>query len=291
MRIVTIVARHGTATYTNALDELDLFYARFLPGIQRETIVTDNALPESHRERLADACTLIGGSSAAREFSAWDSAIEFLGDRILEFDFVHLVTAAFQQLYTAYIERFDTRMLAAMRGRAVAIGHVDRYNDPVRFYGRVSQSWIRSSFLFIPPAELRLFGSFVSVAEGSLFFSGDPADPFRADAPLDAGYRQNILGWLTGEGTGQGTMWHSRFVLTAETLPLFEAKTIAVLNEHALSIRLRGQGCAMVDATWLATHVAAAGTERLSQTPIPHWRDQLALRDVDAVPLEVEAAA
>ena len=288
LRIVTIVARHGDTTYRNALDELDRFYARFLPEMRRETIVSDNSRAETYRERLSETGFLIGGSNSAWEFSAWDSAVAFLGRRILDFDFVHLVTSAFQQLYAAYLERFDTRMLAAVRGRAVAVGHIDRYNEPVRMFGRVSQSWLRSSFLFLPPAELRLLGSLVSVTDGAALFSGDPANPFRADAPLDHGYRENILGWLTGDGTGQGTMWHSRFKLDQETLALFEAKTLAILNEHALTIRLRAQGCASVDATWLATRMARFGGTGVLQEAIPHWRDQLAGRDVDAVPLEAE---
>ena len=83
--------------------------------------------------------------------------------------------------------------------------------------------------------------------DGTAFFSGDPANPFRVDAPLDDEYRANILGWLVGEGTGQGVVWHSRFDLDQSALALFEAKTLAILNEHALTIRLRAQGCATVD--------------------------------------------
>jgi hypothetical protein len=287
MRILTIVARHGDTKYPNALDDLDRFYATFLPDVGHETVVVDNALPEAHRERLSQTSILIGGSNVAWEFSAWDSGIAFLGKRILEFDFVHLVTSAFRQLYTAYLERFDSRMLAAVRGRAVAVGHIDRFNAPVRIFGWVSQSWLRSSFLFVPPDELRLLASLVSVTDGTAFFSGDPANPFRADAPLDDEYRANILGWLTGGGTGQGIVWHSRLNLDLQTLKLLEAKALAILNEHALTIRMRAQGSAIVDATWLAVRVARVGGAAVSRGTIPDWRDQLAGRDVDAVPLEV----
>jgi hypothetical protein len=288
LRIITLVARHGDMTYGNALNALDRFYARYLPGILRETIVSDNALEETFLKRLSETSVLIGGSNSAWEFSAWDRAIEFLGKRILDFDLVHLVTSAFQQLYTAYLERFDIHMLAAVRGRAVAVGHIDRYNEPVRMFGWVSQSWLRSSFLFVPPAELRLLGSLVSITNGTAIFTGDPANPFRADAALDSRYRANIIGWLTGAGTDQGTMWHSRFSLNHESLALFEGKTLAILNEHALTIRLRAQGCAAVDATWLSTHVARLGGATALQGAIPHWRDQLASRDVDAVPLDAD---
>jgi hypothetical protein len=285
MRILTMVARHGDTQYPDTLDELDRFYARFLSGVWRETVIVDNSLPENHREPLPDTGVLIGGSNLAWEFSAWESGLAFLGKRILEFDFVHFVTSAFRQLYTAYLERFDTNMLSAVQGRAVAIGNIDCWNRPVRIFDRVFQSWLRSSFLFIPPVELCLLGTPASVATGTAFFSGDATHPFRADAPLDEELRSNILGWLTGEGSGQGAVWHSRFDLDQNSLPLFEAKTLAILNEYALTIRLRAQGCTAVDATWLATHVARVRPPAVSQGAFPHWRDQLAGRDVDAVQL------
>jgi hypothetical protein len=79
--------------------------------------------------------------------------------------------------------------------------------------------------------------------------------------------------------------WHSRFRLEATTLAEFEAKALAILNEHALTIRMRTQGCAPVDATWLATQVARVGAVAVAGGPIPDWREQLAGRDLDAVPL------
>lgn len=283
MRIITLVARHGTTSYATALEDLDDFYARRLPAITRDTIVSDSALPEDFRGRLSANCVLIGGSNSEWEFSALDSAIHFLGKRILKFDFVHIVTSAFRQSYTTYLGRFDPSAMIAMRGRAAAIGHIDRYNSPVVSFGRETQSWLRSSFIFVPPVELLMLRTLVSVRDPKILFSGNPAEPFRGDAPIDESYRQNILGWLTGSGTGQGTAWHSRFALTMESLPRFEAKTLAILNEQALAIRLRAQGCATVDATWLATCIARNGADAVAKAPIPHWRHQLEDRDVDPV--------
>ncbi|QXX76682.1 hypothetical protein [Methylovirgula sp. HY1] len=278
IRIATLFVRHGAEKYPTALDELEGFFARRLPNVERELIVIDNALPATHCSQIENGI-LVGGSNKAWEFSAWDSGVAFLGAKIFKFDFVHLVTSAFGEHYVRYIERFDEHMLERLRGRAVAIGHVDCYNSPVVFFGRMSQSWIRSSFVFIPPTEIRLLGSLVSIEDGCALFSGDPKYPFRSDAPLSASYQANIIGWLTGAGTGQGTVWHSRFDLSVESLVRFEAKTLAILNEHALAIRLRAQGCAVIDATWLATHAKQAQRQHISPGTFPHWRDQLALRD------------
>lgn len=200
----------------------------------------------------------------------------------MDYDFVHLATSAFRQLYVKYLDRFDSRMLGLIRGRAAAVGHVDYYNAPVTLLGCRCQSWLRTSFVMLPPAEIELLGSLTSVRSGSPFFSGRVEAPFLDGAPVSEGYRENILGWLTGDGTDQGTEWHSRFKLDADTLPFFESKTLAIFNEQMLSNRLRAQGCAIVDATWLATESSRAVTQRLDA--LPNWRIQVTERDNDAAP-------
>ncbi len=284
MRIVTLLARHGAAKYADALRDIRTLCAQQVPEAAHETVVIDNALNEGHEERIAADTTLIGGDNSAWEFSAWDRGIQSLGSRLDGYDFIHLATSAFRQLYVRYLDRFDGDMLSLVRGRAAAIGHVDFYNEPVVLFGRVVQAWLRSSFVFLPPAELRLIGSLVSVTDRAAFFSGDPAAPFRTDAPLSEAYRRNILGWLTGEGTGQGTEWHSKLVLSDATLRFFEDKTVAILNEQMLTSRLQAQGCSIVDATWLATCAEATDPNARPLWAIPDWRVQVTARDVDAAP-------
>ncbi|EJL67880.1 hypothetical protein PMI12_05500 [Variovorax sp. CF313] len=288
LRIATIMARHGTTKYQSAVADLRALFERRLPQIEHTFIVVDNALPVSHEERLDGGMTLIGGSNAAWEFSAWDSAIAYLGSRLDDFDFVHLATSAFRQLYVDYLDRFSERMLNLMLGRSVALGHVDYYNESVSLLGVGSQSWLRTSFVFLPPAEIRLLKSLVSVTSKETFFSGDPAEPFLKEAPISPGYRKNILGWLTGDGTEQGVEWHSRFKLDPTTLPFFESKVLAILNEQMLTNRLRAQGCAVVDATWAAT-VAEALEWRGEPFSIPCWQQQLVARDSVAAPASILA--
>lgn len=296
-RIVTLLARHGTEKYQDALPAIQTLFAQQMPEVVHEVVVIDNALGRGHHEPLARNVTLIGGDNAAWEFSAWDRGVAHLGHRLDSYDFVHLATSAFRQLYVRYLDRIDADMLGLIAGRATAVGHIDHYNSPVTLLGMRSQSWLRSSFVLLPPTELRLLGSLMSVTDRGQFFSGDPAAPFRIDAPLSASYRQNILGWLTGEGTGQGMEWHSRFVLSEQTLGFFEDKALAILNEQMLTNRLRAQGCGIVDATWLAT-CAGQSYPTMQSFPtmqpypagrplqaLPDWRVQLTSRDVDrAVP-------
>ena len=132
----------------------------------------------------------------------------------------------------------------------------------------------------LPPADVKALGRFVSVADGSRFFSGDPAEPFRRDAPLSPNYRRYITTWLTGGDIGQGVEWHSSFELTRETLPAFEHKALSILNEQLLGIRLRALGCRLIDVTWLSTML-----RRRAASEIPWntgWRAQLANREDDA---------
>jgi hypothetical protein len=283
MRIVTLLARHGTATYSDSVEAIDALFKRQMPDVAHDLLVIDNTLPEHHQASLEGGHTLVGAPNTHWEFSAWDRGTAWLDAGLDRYDLVHLATSAFRTLYTRYLDRFDAGMLGLVRGRAAAVGHIDYYNEPVTIGGMSLRSWLRSSFIFLPPAEVRLLGSLVSIADSRSLFSGDPASPFRSDACLSANYRNYIIDWLAGPGTGQGVEWHSRFELNHETLSRFEAKTMAILNEQMLSARLRAQGCALVDATWLATRHARLRTgEPLGA--IPAWRWQVTSRNVDAAP-------
>jgi hypothetical protein len=283
MRIVTLLVRRGTAKYQNAIADLEAFFARQLPAVEWDLVIIDNALPEHYQEKLGQSRVLIGGSNAQWEFSSWDGGIAHLGRRIASYDLVHLATSAFHGFYTRYIDRIGTEMLRLVLRRGAAVGHIDYYDQPIMVFGRQSQSWLRSSFLFLPPAEVKMLGSMVSVADQTSLFTGSPEAPFRDDGPLSENYRRYLLDWLTGEGTGQGVQWHSRFALSADTLAYFQSKVITIVNEHLLSIRLRAQGCAMVDASWLAT---PATTPLAGQPlgPIPSWKTQVVTRQDNPVP-------
>jgi hypothetical protein len=280
MRILTVFARHGVAKYPRALDELRAFQKARLPSVHHDILVVDNAHRATPAVEPPD-CKILVGSNRVWEFSAWDEGLAHVGRRVWEYEYVHLVTSAFRTLYTRYIDRIDQPLLERVAGRGLAIGHIDYYNTPIVLLGNRSQAWIRSSFFFIPPAEIATLGSFVGIENGAEFFSGNSDHPFRSDAPISENYRNYIIDWLTGPGTGQGVVWHSRFIINPETLLYFQAKVIAMLNEQMLAIRLQRQGCALVDATWLA----ALDRTRKTIGPFPAWQTQLSERDTDAVRL------
>jgi hypothetical protein len=277
MRILTLLARHGTSDYPDADAKIDELFARQLSSVEHDTIIIDNELAGDFEETIASGRMVLGGSNDYGEFSAWDRGVDRLGGELASYDLVHLATSAFDRLYVGYLGWFEPDMLRSILGRGAALGHIDYYDDPVMLCGRVTQAWLRTSWIFLPPRELQLLGSLVSIGAKHSLFSGDPAAPFAADAPLSRNYQQYILDWLTGSGTGQGVQWHSRFDLSSQTLSRFEAKATAILNEQMLGIRLRAQGCAMLDATWLAARrVELDGWRPLGA--IPDWRTQVTAR-------------
>ena len=281
LRVLTILTRFGSEQYADAETDIAALFSQQLPRVERRVVVVDNALPREFREERHDGTVLIGGDNSSREFSAFDRGIAWVGDDLWSYDFIHLATSAFNTLYVSYLERFEPSLLAAAAGGPACIGHIDCYNEPIQVRTYHAQHWIRSCFFFLPPAELRTLGSLVSIADGRPFFSGNPAAPFRADAPLDQQYREYILNWLTGAGVGQDVTWHSTFALTPETIDAFEQKARAILNEQLLSCRLQALGCRLIDVTWLSAMLRVHRPDELPWSA--SWREQLAHRDRDAL--------
>lgn len=282
MRILTILARFGVEQYPHAEEEIREIFKRQMPAVDRTVLTVDNALPRSVVQDRNGA-VLLGGDNSAREFSAFDRALDFVGSDIWSYDLVHFATSAFNTLYVAYLDRFNASVLEAISGRAVCVGHVDCYNEPIDVLTYRSQHWIRSCFFLLPPTEAKALGRFVSVVDGRPFFSGSPDEPFRVDAPMSLSYRRYITEWLTGGDIGQGVEWHSSFALTRDMLPAFEQKAVSILNEQLLGIRLRALGCHLIDVTWLSSTLRRKSPLELSWTT--SWREQLANREGDALAL------
>jgi hypothetical protein len=271
MRIATILIRTGVQSFADAEEQVDALFGAQLPAVQRDVVVVDNALPPGEHERDG-ARVVIGGDNSAREFSGFDVGLRFLAHRLHEYDWINLVTSAFNTLYTDYLQRFTTELLSAAAHRGVCLGHIDYYNDPVRLCGYPSQHWMRTSFVMVPPGELQLLESIVSVRDGTQFFTGLPERPFRDDAPICDRFKRYIVDWLTGQDIGQGVVWHTTLSLDKSRLPTFQAKTLAILNEHLLGVRLRAQGCLLADISWVASELRNGGAVRWG---LP-WREQMA---------------
>ena len=281
MRVATLFARHGSQKYPNAERRLQQIYETQLSGIEHFTLVIDNALTPDIVHTSDPSFVIIGGDNSAWEFSAWNKGLEHLGEEIWSFDLVHLVTSAFDSLYNVYLERFNEQMLRAIAEQPVCLGHIDCYNEPVSLFSFKSQHWLRSSFLFARPTEVKILRSLISLIEPAALFGVPFETPFAPGAEISLNYERYILDWLTGKDIGQGTTWHSKFALTPGSLSLFQAKATAILNEHLLSIRLRAQATRLIDTTWLAGQLAAHSPASIDWDV--NWQNQLAGRSVDPV--------
>lgn len=274
MRILTLFARNGTEKYRDVDVRIIRQLEEDLDGVDREFVVIDTAIASDVVEMRADGVWILGASNDNWEFGAWMRGIEFFRHRLMEFDFIHFVTSAF---YFGYIDfhRFVTPAILEMyRGRAVALGHIEVYNEPVAFRCFRFQAWLRSSYMFVPASEILILGDLGVVKEGNGIFSGNPAEPFLMGGDVSPAYARNLTSWLTGKGTGQGVEWHSRFNLDVVSLPFFEAKAKAILNEMSLSNRLKAQGCSLMDMTWLHRKMVSGQVPKA----VPHWHTQLVER-------------
>jgi len=284
MRVLTILVRHGSRKYVDAERDLADMFRRQLPAVKRDTLIVDTALATKDVEVAGSR--VIPGDNSSSEFSGFDSGLACVSDQLFDYDLVNLTTSAFGQLYVDYLDRFRPDVLSAASNRAVCVGHIDCYNEAIEVFGCRSQHWLRTSCVFLPPAELRIMGSLVSARNREEWFSGDPAAPFRHDAPLSHKYQQLITEWLTGQDIGQGVTWHTRIGLNEQTLPEFERKAFAILNEHLFGLRLRAAGCRTIDVTWLSGLLARGRVE--IDWDLPWWR-QLADRDRHAVRIDTTA--
>src|SRR5260370_38768966 len=115
-------------------------------------------------------------------------------------------------------------VLGAVGRRLSGLGHIDCCNDAVEILGFRTQHWTRTCFFFLPPTEVKVLGRFVTIRDGSGFFSADPDAPFRPDAPLIHTYGEYITSWLTASANSQGVHSHIRMTPTRHRASACENK-------------------------------------------------------------------
>jgi hypothetical protein len=275
MKILCLFVRHGTEKHKDALAVLDRWYEdRGLTALRTLWII-DNALPhDAPPVHLDNGALLISGDNHAWEFSAWARALRRpeLTENI--FDVVHLVTSAFNTLYTRYLEHFHADMLEDVRVRGLCLGHIDSYDRPVEFAGNRSAHWIRTCFVFLPYSVAHQMNRWVGFDDPAPFFPEPDTTTFGDDAPLSRDYQNRIRVWLEGKEVG-GHTWHSPIGSTSAEADRFQQKTLAILNEHSLSVRFRAMGLPLVDFCWWYTLRESRGTK---PTVIPPEDEQLKIR-------------
>lgn len=250
MKLLTLFVRYGDADYQGAFKRLCQFYQR-IEGLDYDAVLIDTALPADLQVSLGPHIVMIGGDNSRREFSGWDTALARFPDLLDGYDLVHVVTSAFENEYNGFYPYINREMFDyAAAHPEVVLAHIDAYPDAVRQFGRSFQTWGCSKFLIAVPERIRRIGSFVGRFGPEAVFAPSSDRPFRDDAPLSPNYQSYLLDWLTGDGLPHGK-WHSVFEMSPQNVARFHAKAISILDEHALSMRLRETGARIVDYTWL----------------------------------------
>lgn len=275
MKILVLFVRHGTEKHPDALIHLNDWYARQGLLTSRTLCIIDNALPEcTPPATLPDGTILMRGDNHAWEFSAWAHALQSQYFQPAQFEVVHLVTSAFNSLYTGYLEHFHNGMLPELLKRQACLGHIDCYDQPVEFAGRRSAHWIRTCFVFLPFSLANQLDCWTTFTDPSMLFYVPTSFRFRSDAPLSVDYQNRIRGWLEGQEVG-GHRWHSPVGTTLEEVARFQQKTMAILNEHSLSADLREKGVPLIDYCWW--HTISQGFAVLPAS-IPSEAEQIKVR-------------
>lgn len=275
MKILCLFVRHGLEKHAGARVTLDHWYASQGLLDHRTLWTIDNALPAGTPPATQlDGSRLLPGDNGAWEFSAWAAALADPAADADHFDVVHLVTSAFNTLYTRYLEDFDADMLPEVVARQLCLGHIDSYDRPVEFAGQASASWIRTCFVFLPLRQARRVQRWAAFTDPAAVFADPATTVFRSDAPLSVDYQLRIRTWLEGQEVG-GHTWHSPVGDSSLEIRRFQMKTLAILNEHSLSVRLRSLAIPLADFCWMYTTHRIAGA---LPHPLPDEATQLKVR-------------
>jgi hypothetical protein len=269
LKVLVFFVRYGIAQYASSFRRLQSHLESV--RIEPEKII----LIDNQNSPGGELPGVEAGDNRFYEFSGWNSVLKRHPELVAASDVVLFVTSAFEESFNAYLSEFSQDLLKVAVRKGVCVGHLDAYPQEVSIFGQRSQAWMRTSFFALPTSLVLEMG--VLTAERSFdFFSEDFRRPFRDSADLSENYRAFILDWLTGPGLGHGP-WHSRFDLTEESFPRFKQKSVAIFNEHFLSISARQRGYPTIDPCWLNQQLQIKSMEEIDFSTDP--MDQIEIRN------------
>jgi hypothetical protein len=236
--------------YPRALERLIAVLER-LRSVEAKLIVVDNGREGDWQHQVSSTLLQIGGDNRAWEFSAFDKALAVCDRWRPETEVVALVTDAFAAYGQEYLELIDDRLISCVTRLAACAGWMDSYGfERCRIGSLAYDTWMRSSFLFLPREHVGLVSPLAADLDSDELFGSEPERPFADGGPLSENLKELLLEWLTARSAGSRRLsehWHSRLELSAETLPLFHGKVRAILREHLISARLEAAGVACYD--------------------------------------------
>ena len=235
--ILCFFLRYGTKDYNKSFQDLQNWYSEHLPHRKVEFIIIDNALTED--EESKSPILVWAGNNDYGEFSGFSTAIKRMGSRTQNYELLHFVTSAYKQLYCDYLKHVTETALDFTSRFPACLGHIDSYDEPIRFKGERSRHWIRTCFFFLSPASASTLSNWVNASPEENIFN---QNNFLTNGLIDLQYQKNLRDWLEGSEM-QGVRYHTPKNKVKE----FKRKALAIINEHSLSIEMRKSGLWLCD--------------------------------------------
>lgn len=246
-RLSVVFCQYDVERYPNAFRALKGVVGA-LSGTSTTFVTVDNAREgDWSRQRGADLIE-IGGDNSVHEFSAWSRGVEVF-DRLNgapdSYLFATDAFLAYGDDYGNILDASTLEFLLAQDGVAGMIDRPGRQHGKLECLGRVLEYWVRTSFFITTPRVLDRLGSLTTISDlDALCPTAYHGQTFNDDAPLNSEYRAYIEQWLTEK-------WHSAFDLSDATWDRFRDKARSIVNEHALTGRLRELGVPLYDLRFL----------------------------------------
>ncbi len=240
-QVTVVLVQYDRKKYAGALEGL-LAVLSPLQNISFRVLLVDNAEPGEWHHELTDQLTHIGGDNSSWEFSAFDNGLAFAREQEIEQDLFLLVTDAYAAYGSEFLDLIDEDVIDAALSWKACIGWVDAAPEELALYGSHYREWIRTSFVFVPTDLIRQIEPLAYAIDEKAVFGGNAQHLFVEDSPVGAELQQFMREWLLEQPDGKHSLpeqWHSKFELTDENYPLFQAKACTIIREHMLSVRLR----------------------------------------------------
>ncbi len=259
LRLVVFFCQYDRSKYQGSFERLVRIVDGWT-GIDWKIVVLDNARPGDWVHVVSGRIVQVGGDNTGWEFSAFDKGIDYVRRDAdpPDFDLYLFVTDAFLAYGEEYLQRIDEFALRASAESGACLGWMDSFGETCQILDHEYDTWIRTSFLFVPASQLETIRPLCIPLDIDDIFGPGPELPFLPDAPVSQNLQRFLLGWLVGVETELTDTWHSRFELSDETFPVFRAKTLAILREHLLSARLKSAGVPCFDFRYIS-QVGATG--------------------------------
>ena len=257
-----IFVQYDQERYGNAFSLL----LKVLQQFKKETVVTvkvdnkheDQPLQVAHRSVIE-----VGGDNTLFEFSGWMKGWQVLQTHQGDCDCYLFVTDAFLAYGDNYQDLVADLLPFLLKQSAVA-GLVDlppTNLQSLKLLNWELDSWIRSSFFFIPHPVLTRMQSLITIDEVDRFCEVEfHHRAFKPDAPLSLHYQIYLEQWLTRD-------WHSAFPLSPDTWEFFRNKIRSILNEHALTGRWQEMAIPIYDLHFLKNYSRQQGLTLLDIPP------------------------